>query len=403
MKTKITQAFVERIPLSPGRNKTYTDAELRGFMLIVGATGKRYYAQTLVNGRQVRVKVGDHPTLNAREAREAARQRLASMKSGIDPNEEKRRARARGLTLRQALELHIAAKERSPVTVQGYRYQIKQYLADWLDKPLMEIGTDRTGVRERHRRITERHGGTSADLTMRVLRTVYNRGLREHPDLPPNPCKNVDFHGIMRREVHTNARQLREWGAAVLTLSPIKRDLNLFMLLTGMRRTATIEARIEHFDEARGCLRVPNPKGGERRAFDLALALPLIDLIRRRIGENRKLYPDSPWLFPANSGSGHVAEIRDASLGNLVGHALRHVYATLALEAGVPIAELKFLPTHAVSRRRDDGLPAPPPWSTSPSGRIRPRRASCRRSAYPGSSRKEIRRGRLLRVPVEPD
>jgi len=119
MKTKITQAFVERIPLSPGRNKTYTDAELRGFMLIVGATGKRYYAQTLVNGRQVRVKVGDHPTLNAREAREAARQRLASMKAGVDPNEEKRRACARGLTLRQALELHIAAKERAATTVQS--------------------------------------------------------------------------------------------------------------------------------------------------------------------------------------------------------------------------------------------------------------------------------------------
>jgi hypothetical protein len=119
MKTKITQAFVERVPLSPGRNATYTDCELRGFMLIVGATGKRYYAQTLVNGRQVRVKVGDHPTLNAREAREAARQRLANMKAGNDPNEDKRRARARGLTLRQALELHIAAKDRSPVTVRA--------------------------------------------------------------------------------------------------------------------------------------------------------------------------------------------------------------------------------------------------------------------------------------------
>jgi len=349
MKTKITQAFVERIPLSPERNATYTDCDLHGFMLIVGATGKRYYAQTLVNGRQVRVKVGDHPTLNAREAREAARQRLASMKAGTDPNEDKRRARARGLTLRQALELHIAAKDRSPVTVEGYRYQLKQYLADWLDKPLTNIGTDRTGVRERHRRITARHGRTSADLTMRVLRAVYNRGLREHPDLPPNPCKNVDFHGIRRREVHATAEQLRAWGEALTTLTPIKRDLNLFMILTGMRRTATIEARIEHFDEERGCLRVPNPKGGERRAFDLPLSGALIDLVRRRVAENRMLYPGSPWLFPSHSGSGHVAEVRDDALGEFVGHALRHLYATLALEAGVPIAELKFLLNHAVS------------------------------------------------------
>jgi len=41
------------------------------------------------------------------------------MKAGVDPNEEKRRACARGLTLRQALELHIAAKERAATTVQS--------------------------------------------------------------------------------------------------------------------------------------------------------------------------------------------------------------------------------------------------------------------------------------------
>jgi integrase len=142
---------------------------------------------------------------------------------------------------------------------------------------------------------------------------------------------------------------LREWGNAVLTLSPVMRDLQLFMLLTGMRRTASVEARIEHFDEERGCLRVPNPKGGESRAFDLPLSGALIDLVRRRIAENRTLDPDSPWLFPSASASGHIAEVRIDALGELVGHALRHLYATFALEAGVPIAELKFLLNHAVS------------------------------------------------------
>ena len=349
MRTKITQAVVERVPLSPDRTATYTDTEIRGFMLLVGGTSKRYYVQSLVNGRQVRVKVGDHPTLTAREAREAARQKIAGMKAGINPNEERRRARARGMTLRQALEMHLGAKERSAKTEEGYRYQAEQYLSDWLDRPLCEIGDDRTGVRERHRRLTERHGRATADYSMRVLRAVYNRGMREHPELPLNPCANVDFHGTRRRRVEANPEQLREWGRAVMTLSPVMRDLNLFMLLTGMRRTATIEARVEDFDEARGCLRVPNPKGGESRAFDLPLSGPLLNLVRHRIEENRIIAPNSPWLFPSDSASGHVAEVRVDALGDLVGHALRHLYATLALEAGVPIAELKFLLNHAVS------------------------------------------------------
>jgi integrase len=81
----------------------------------------------------------------------------------------------------------------------------------------------------------------------------------------------------------------------------------------------------------------------------LPLSGALVDLMRRRIEENRILDPGSPWLFPSDSASGHVAENRVDALDSLVGHALRHLYATLALEAGVPIAELKFLLNHAVS------------------------------------------------------
>ena len=182
----------------------------------------------------------------------------------------------------------------------------------------------------------------------RVLRAVYNRGMREHMELPPNPCANVDFHGTRRRRVEAGPERLREWRA-VLTLSPGMRDLQLFMLLTGMRRTASVEARVDHFDQERGCLRVPNPKGGESRAFDLPLSDALLDLVRHRIEENGIIDADSPWLFTSNSASGHVAEVRVDTLGGLVGHALRHLYATLALEAGVPIAELKFLLNHAIS------------------------------------------------------
>ena len=116
-----------------------------------------------------------------------------------------------------------------------------------------------------------------------------------------------------------------------------------------MRRTAAVEVRAEHFDPDRGCLRVPNPKGGEKRAFDLPLSGPLLDLVRHRIEENAKLTDGTPWLFPASGDAGHVAEVKQDELGRLTGHALRHLYASLAMEAGVPIAELKFLLNHSVS------------------------------------------------------
>jgi integrase len=350
VKQKITQSLVERAPTpEQGKSALYSDTEMRGFYLIVTSSKRSFYVQSLVNGKQVRTKLGDHPSMDAKQARDAARRMLVGMRSGMNPNEERRKARARGITLRDALALHLSARQLAPRTREDYEYNLEQYLGDWLDKPLAEIGADRAAVRERHVRITERHGATVADGTFRVLRAVYNRGLREHPDLPPNPTANVDFHGAKRRTVDANSERLKAWGATVLDLHPVRRDLHLFMMLTGMRRTAACEARIEHLDVEGKRLHVPKPKGGAARAFDLPLSPPLIDLLSHRVAESPRLHRKGGWLFPAESKSGHVAEVHQHELDGLTGHALRHTFATLAVQAGVPLLELKYLLNHAAS------------------------------------------------------
>lgn len=350
MKSKITQSLVDRAP-SPERGQSvlHADTELRGFYLIVTPTKRAYYVQSLVNGKQVRAKIGDHPALSAKDARDQARRTLVGMRAGTNPNAERRKARAKGITLSQALELHLAAKPLSVRTKEGYRYNCEQYLSDWLDKPLAEIGADRAAVRERHNKITKQNGSTTADSTFRVLRAVYNRGLREHPELPANPTANVDFHGIKRRKVDANAEKLKAWGKAVLAIgNPLRRDLHLFMILTGMRRSATCEAAMAHVNDAGDAMHVPNPKGGTARGFHLPLSGPLGDLIAHRCEANKRLFRKNPWLFPSTAKSGRVMEVQQHELGDLTGHALRHTYATLALESGVPLAELKFLLNHAV-------------------------------------------------------
>lgn len=347
MKAKITQAMVERVSAVADKSSLYADPELRGFYLIVSKSKKGFYVQSQVNGKQVRVKLGDHPSLTAKAARELAMQTLVMMHSGVNPNEEKRKARVKGITLRQALELHLTAKKLSPRTASDYRYNCEQYLPDWLDKPLADIGSNRAAVRERHKRITKENGAPSADNVFRIFRALYNRGLREHPELPANPCLNVDYHGLKRRKVDANADQLKAWGKAVLELSPVRRDLHLFMLLSGMRRTAACEARLEHFSD--DFLHVPNPKGGEDRAFDLPLSGPLKDLIGHRVAEAPRIDRRTKWVFPSDSKSGHVAEVAQHELNGLTGHALRHLYASLAVQAGVPLLELKYLLNHAAS------------------------------------------------------
>jgi integrase len=69
------------------------------------------------------------------------------------------------------------------------------------------------------------------------------------------------------------AADLPAWWAQLQALSnPIRRELHLFMLLSGLRRNDVLTARWENFDDKRPSLRVPSPKGGEDRAFELPLS-----------------------------------------------------------------------------------------------------------------------------------
>lgn len=104
---------------------------------------------------------------------------------------------------------------------------------------------------------------------------------------------------------------------------------------------------MEDVDGFEGFLRVPKPKGGVARAFNLPLSKTLADLVSTRMGQNLELDRKAKWLFPSIGKTGRIAEVQQPELEGLTGHALRHAYATLALESGVPIAELKFLLNHA--------------------------------------------------------
>ncbi|MDN5792358.1 MAG: hypothetical protein L0H22_04780, partial [Brevibacterium aurantiacum] len=71
--------------------------------------------------------------------------------------------------------------------------------------------------------------------------------------------------------------------------------------------------------------------------------------VQARLEDNVVLHRKSPWLFPSETSKcGHVVEVKEKALGELTGHALRHLYSSLAIESGVPIEALKFLLNHKI-------------------------------------------------------
>lgn len=369
--TKLTLRLIEKLPPAPrcartNRVKSYgvRDEQVRGLMCVVHERSRVFAVQRDVyhpterdpaNPRK-RLKIGtrranlgptsDFATVD--EAREKAREVIAAWKQGADP-----RARhsaptpaKKSATLQSAWEAFRESRGRKGLgagTVAGYADQYKRYLNGWADRAL--AGLTGQDCHDRHIEITTVHGPYVANQSMRLLRAIYNHAAKLDRTLPANPVSGVDFNEEHRRE--EVVQDLAAWWREVQEMpSPARRDWHVFVILTGMRRAAACQARVEHLDLEAGFLRVPNPKGGRRRAFDLPLSDHLVGVLRARVADNIEMHGrENPWLFPSDIKEGD--HIRDpAQRSSVSAHVLRHTFATMAAAAGVPQLDLQLLLNH---------------------------------------------------------
>ncbi len=93
----------------------------------------------------------------------------------------------------------------------------------------------RTDCRALHERLTESSGPCSPAGSCRYVRAVYNTALKEH-DLPVNPTIAVHWNKEERRRGADPWANLPAWRAAIDALSAVRRDYQLVVLLTGLRR-----------------------------------------------------------------------------------------------------------------------------------------------------------------------
>ena len=138
-----------------------------------------------------------------------------------------------------------------------------------------------------------------------------------------------------------------------MQLNPVRRSYQLFVLLTGLRRTDAATISWDDLDQNKGTLHRPNPNGGSEKAFTIPLSRVAMGLVRHRRRQNQILFPDSPWLFPANSKSGHVVEPKEQRQknGRKVAHLpsphrLRDTYTTACAEAGLSPYDIDVLTNH---------------------------------------------------------
>lgn len=371
----LTDKAVRSLPFSPTKPQIVRDSKIAGFHLWIGKSTKTFrfqYETPRVNGKRGSTMVqwlGEHPHATADEARAKALEIVVLRARGqaVPRDSNPAPGVAPALPFKAAWEAYKAAitKEGKSIrTIADYQDKFDRHLKGWHDKPLADI--KREDVVQEHAAITKRarkakagqkysSGKYAANGTMRFARAVWNyaKDELETPGLPErNPFRSGKlFHKEKPRNTGMGVAELPAWWAQLQALAnPIRRELHLFMLLTGLRRTDVLTARWVNFDPGRPSLRLPSPKGGEERAFELPLSAAMLDCLERAKEAGHTYYPEESktWIFPAPGG--HVAEVKEEGRQKLshTGHALRHSFRTLAAAAGVDRLRLKILMNHAI-------------------------------------------------------
>jgi integrase len=358
-KIKITDRAIDRLkaPAPTGRQTLYWDAELRGFGVLVSgvSSSKTYVVQRDVGGRTRRVTIAPTNVIGIAEARRRAELILADFYRGIDPKADRRGAD----TLRSVLEAYLAARKGlRPKSVHVIRDAVERHLEPWCDWPLCDITPELVEARHRllQKQIAARGrymGYATANDAMRTLGTLWSFAADRIPNLPANPVRRLrrQWFPVRRRDRIIHPDELAVFHRAVLALpNAVQRDYLRLLLFTGLRRTEAASLTWSDVDLAQRVIRIRAARTKSGRKLDL----PMTDYVHAMLSVRRRL-GDTGFVFPANSGAGHISEpkfplaaVERATGIKASAHDLRRSYVTVAESCDISPLALRALINHSL-------------------------------------------------------
>lgn len=377
MRIRLDEKTLPNLTTPGGAAQAYFwDDQLTGFGVVVSARSRTFIVRGRVAGgarRKVVIGVAGRPRddgypWTVKLARQRAKEVIGELAAGIDPHPDPEAPKPRGPTLAAGLKLHVANMKkgrRSPRSIATIEKEVAGNLSEWLSRPMADLrGAD---LVELHDDLTASGKSFLANRLVAHVSAIWNSLDRVHELPGRNPAKAVMRNPYTPKRERVADADLPGWHAKVLELSPIRRDLQLFMLFTGMRSEAARRVRWEHVDEDAGALLVPKPKGGEAKAFTLPLCQTALGvLLARREGNPTEMMAyggDAGWAFPGITRTkpfrvqplAQPHERRPVN-GKLVKHlpgphVLRRTYLSIAAEAGVGELDRHVLANHAFGRQ----------------------------------------------------
>jgi integrase len=379
---KITERSLAALALPEGKAQAiYRDSELTGFCVIVGKSSKTFAVRvgkgrarlTITIGRVGAIREDGHPwtaTLARRRAQELLGKVAAGEIGGQAPEPQPAPAK-QWPTLAEGLELHVANMRkgrRSEHSIRSIQGEVRKHLAAWLDRPIVELTaleldavcTNLTGAARPRAGSVNPPGAAGSNRLLRHVSAIWTSTRKLHGLPGMNPAEGVTPHALLPKQ--ERVIDLAAWYATVQTLSPVRRDLQLMTLFTGLRSDSVRHLRWTEVDEVRRLLQIERAKGD--KPYTIPLVETHLDILRRRRYENPIDFDpyggDHGWIFPSVTARWPrrvipVAESKEMRWNEqtqrkekiLPGlHPLRRTYNSVAREIGIPLEDREALMNH---------------------------------------------------------
>ncbi len=333
------------------------DKDIPGFGLRVWPSGRKVFVIMYRNAsrHKKRFTVGPFPGLTVQQARDRAREILAMVTSGQDPQSDKADRRT-GLTVGEFFVQYMAHVEahQKPTTVASYRFQINRFvLPEWGPRRLDSITL--AHVQQLHHSM--RDTPYAANQVHSILRAAFTLAVKWGL-LEKNPASGVAHYREKSRERFLSAEELLR-AFEVLTLAETAEGYTYFvesgttqeqrtvrcspfiagairlLALTGARKNEIVTARWQWLDWEQSRLDLPDSKTGKKSIY---LPREAIEVLRGlhaiRTGE---------WIIPGKKGPATGVSIawdlvrEAAGLPGVRLHDLRHSYASFLIARGMSL------------------------------------------------------------------
>jgi integrase len=347
-KFNFTQERIRNLPIPEKGRVDYFDIKVPKLTCRVSDTGNKSFVVLKKNatGKVQRITLGRFPDLSVSEAQKQAGLALTDLARGIDPVEEKRKKKIRGITLQELFDRYLADKtDLREASIKDYTKNMRAF-ADWLDKPISEI-TREMVIARRNQFI----GGR--DNKMRVLRLLMRYAVHALKALDENPVDILTdgklWNKLKRKKRMIHSDNLKDWYESVIKLDNEKAKVYLLLLLhTGLRDQDVRYLEWKDIDFKNDCFTARDTKN---HSDFIAYIAPQIKPYLRGL---QALTGDSKFVFPSVSAKDGVMDIPRKPIAKVCketgiefsSHDLKRTFLTIGESAMIPFSLLKALANH---------------------------------------------------------